>query len=429
MVRRSRLCALCALAPLVLGAVPPEPAQPPSPDPKPAPTAATTPAPAPAASPAPANTADDEDQLAAAGLVANRLGERLLAAMQTANPGKTVMISPTGINVALFMLAQGASSATVAAFEKALGQGEAGFSLAGATAAQAKLQESLRSQSVTIAQANGAFAGKDGNFAAPFVASIGTSFGARAETVDFKTDAATKHINAFVAEATRNAIPSLLDPLPPETRFVLVNALYFKGDWATPFSVAATKPMPFKVAAGAPQDRPTMNADARLRYLETDAFQAVALPYTDPRYELVVMLQKDAAKPVAAGWIAALESSKFSPRQGKLALPKMTLTFDADVLKPLRANGFEAALGPAAKFAKMMPGPVAVSQVVHATRFVVDEQGTEAAAATAITGTRSAGAPGTPFVMVVDRPYYLVLRERVSGAALFAGFVADPGEK
>ena len=154
----------------------------------------------------------------------------------------------------------------------------------------------------------------------------------------------------------------------------------------------------------------------------------MALPYKDPRFELVLVLMKDPKAAPAAGWISALAPANYHERPGYVGFPKLDLTWDGDLVASLSAVGLATALGPHADYGGIADGGLSVGQVIHKTRLVVDEAGAEGAAATAVVmeTTSARIAPSDNFTFRADRPFWLLLRERTTGAPIFVGYVASP---
>lgn len=270
---------------------------------------------------------------------------------------------------------------------------------------------------------------------ADYVALTSDTYGAPAERIDFTADpeAARQAINAWVADRTLDHIPELLRPehVSENTRFALVNALYFAGSWSAPFEVGNTADLPFTRADATTVDVPTMRANLELRYAEVDGARLVELPYAGDDTSMVVLLPDDAAGlpaleaaltgDVVEGWIAGA-----GIRFVDVSLPRFEVRWRADLPEALEALGVVDAFVPAlADLTGMTTWPqLHVSAVVHEGWVKVDEIGTEAAAATAVMG-EDTSAP-EPATFHADRPFLFLVRDRVTGAVLFVGKVVDP---
>ena len=251
--------------------------------------------------------------------------------------------------------------------------------------------------------------------------------GADVSVEDLSKPELVKRVNDWVAARTNGLIPSILDQPPGRAGLVALNALYFKDRWQTPFDAKATDTAPFHAVGGRSIDVPMMHSTVRqLLFRQDDRFVAVDLPYATAGFSLVVVATKAGPARVtdfadAAGW---LSGASFEPSEGQVALPRFSLRSSADLLGALDALGLKRArLSPAA-FAGLSPVPQVIAQVLQRTVIKVDEEGTEAAAATAAVTKRSFTAD---FVkMTVDKPFLFALRDQTSGLILLAGYVGDP---
>ena len=395
-----------------------------------------------------------------------RFGVELLGAVS--GEGRTnALVSPFGVGTVLAMLAQGATEpvrqsisemladATGYPASDAAAAGGSGGDAAGAGDSPAapdpirmagsgpadnsacRLTEVLgaagEDEGVDLRIANAVFADRRLDLFPSFSAVLGDRFGARTERIDFADEGAVERINAWVARETEEAIRLLVSHLEPDDALVLANAMHFRGAWTRQFDAARTAPLPFHVEPGKVVDVPTMRADdLRARYRDNGDFRAVVLPYGGGDFAAVVVLPREGLAPAAAlrklaadpSW---LRGSGFRRTSGYLALPRVTLHGEASLLPTLRDLGLATAIDDAEAFAGIAaPAPV-LSRVAHRALLVLDEQGTEAAAATAaIMTTRAAIPQDDGFEMIVDRPFALALRHRGTGAILFAAWVADP---
>jgi serpin B len=251
---------------------------------------------------------------------------------------------------------------------------------------------------------------------------------------------ARQAINRWVETATRDRIKNMLQPgdITSVTRSVLVNAVYWKGAWEKQFNPNATKPEPFTRLDGSREDTPLMNQAGRFQGLERDGVKAILLPYVGGEAEMAV-LPPDAADGLPgfeAGltakaldrWLGDLQTAPARPTV--LALPKIRLEKRAELVPALRAMGATTPFTDSADFSGMMkPGgpPFTISKVIHQTYLNVDEEGSEAAAATAvIMRAGSAVRPEPPFVFRADKPFLFLLRDRRTGLILFIGRYVGP---
>jgi serine protease inhibitor len=247
--------------------------------------------------------------------------------------------------------------------------------------------------------------------------------GVRASAEDFAKPETLAAINGWVEERTKGKIPKVVDDLPRGGGLVALNALYFKDKWKHPFDPAETKPTPFRLVGRRTVEAPLMRAsDVTLRFRQNDRFVAADLPYATAGYSLVVVTTKKEPAPAAAfaGLGAWLTGAGFADSPGEVALPRFDASSGIDLLPVLAALGFM----PPAALPRFASGPMRLAKVQQRVELKVDEEGTEAAAATAAIATRSAA---TPFVkMTADKPFMFALREQTTGLIIVAGYVANP---
>jgi len=249
-----------------------------------------------------------------------------------------------------------------------------------------------------------------------------TDAGVRASVEEFAKPDALAAINAWVSEQTKGKIPTILDRMPDETGLVAVNALYFKDRWKQPFDAKETRPSPFYLVGGKKIEVPLMRAsDRRFQFRRNNRFVAVELPYTSEGYSLVVITTRDepaVAKDFSAvgGW---LTGEGFSSLPGEVTLPRFNASSSFDLMPALKALG----LKPPNTLPGFSRGQLRLAKVQQRVELAVDEEGTEAAAATAVTTTRAAE---TEFIKFsADKPFMFALRDP-SGLIVIAGYVAHP---
>ena len=243
-----------------------------------------------------------------------------------------------------------------------------------------------------------------------------------------------KRINAWVAEQTRQKIQNLIPRgmITSLTRFVLTNAIYFKGVWKHPFDKQQTSDMPFWVAPDNQVRAAMMHQKTPLNYGETENLQVLEMPYTGQKLSMVILLPK--AKDGLAelecqlnadqldSWLATLER-----RDVEVYVPRFKMTRPLTLSSVLRAMGMTEAFSPNADFSGIEPNnSLFLSEVIHKAFVDVNEEGTEAAAATAVVGLTSAPEP-TP-VFKADHPFVFMIREQKTGSLLFLGRMTNPGE-
>jgi len=354
----------------------------------------------------------------------NEFGGKVLEQLVSkAKPDETVLVSPYSISAALSLAALGAAGETRNQMEKVLGlPKEVDWSARHA----ALMAEIKGAKGVAMSVANGIWGARDVTFRPDFEKRAKADFGAAIEAVDFAAPETLLRINGWVSSETRGMIPNLIDQLDPALAAVLVNALYFKGDWAEKFDVKGTEDAPFHLESGSAETVAMMHRRDDFLYAETPEWQAVSLPYAGHEFDMLVVLPREGQKPLGA-LMAALDAP-LAERKGYLGLPKADLSAGAELARVLEDMGMGKAFSASADFSAMCDQAAFISRVIHKTAMKMDEEGTEAAAATAVMMQKlflpMEEAP--PFRMIVDRPYGLALRHRASGVNLFMGVIASP---
>jgi serpin B len=226
----------------------------------------------------------------------------------------------------------------------------------------------------------------------------------------------------------------LLQPPHPraDTSLVLTNATYFKGDWASPFPKAATKDEVFTVTEDKRVGVPMMHRTGRLNYLDGGDFQALELPYAGNDLAMVVLLPKkvdgldEFERSLTAGSLAD-RLAKLRPRRVEVALPRFRMESGFELQSVLSAMGMPAAFGDADFSGINGRRDLFISAVIHKAFVDVNEEGTEAAAATAVLMPRAAAVRPEPAVVFrADHPFAFLIRHDRSGSLLFLGRVINP---
>jgi serpin B len=371
---------------------------------------------------------------------AEAFGADLYQALR-AGPGNTVF-SPASVAAALAMALIGARGATAVQIAAAL-------RLEGPQDAA----DSLRMLSAAIADSAEGAAGTEGlevilrapnamwvQSGLPLVASFTSALaglGVRLHDADFSHAAgqAAEQINALIAEQTGGKITDLLQPgtLDETTRMVLANAVYLKAAWAVPFAPGATSAAPFHPQPGAEVSAAMMRLQARLGYVAGEGYQVAQLLYAGGRLAMAIILPDGPLDSVEDALVARGLSgllTGLAQARVHLSLPRFTATTRANLRPALESLGIDLAFRPdQADFSGITTADrLSLSAAVHQAHIDVDEQGTEAAAATAVVMRASAALAGDPPVtMVVDRPFLFAITDTQTGLPLFLGRITDPG--
>lgn len=359
----------------------------------------------------------------------NGFGLELLRRVVAADERPNVVLSPLSATMALGMTLNGARGQTFEDMRSTLGF--QGMSQQEINASYRALIDLLRGldPAVRFTIANALWAREDVTFRDAFFQAVEGAFDAEVATRDFSDPATLDAINAWVSEETEGRIEKILDSLDPALVMLLANAIYFDGQWTTRFDPEDTAPGAFTRADGSTVTVPMMSlSDAEVALGGGAGWQAAELPYGGGAFAMTLVVPSGDARAFAealdeAAWEEILASLGEPAEIDLLSMPKLELAYDTWLNDALRDMGMGLAFTEAADFTGMAEAGDAfcIDFVRQKTMLEVDEAGTRAAAVTAV------GVGVTSFNgLVVDRPYLLVIRERLSGTILFAGLVGDP---
>lgn len=334
-----------------------------------------------------------------------------------------LVFSPLSIRVALAMACEGARGQTAEEMARVLRYDAETRKLLTAMAADYDGRRRDHVQMPALADALWAQSGVP--LLPDYLNGVGKEYHASLEALDFKNaDAACRRINGWVAERTNNRIREIVDPsmFNDNTTLVLANAVHFKAGWQEPFRKRATRDDSFTLGSGETVMVPFMMQTEHLGHAEKDGATAVEIPYEGRRFSMIVVLPAAGARSVVPeGLVDALRGRSVS-----LALPRFTFETGFRLDDVLEAMGMKTAFGPDADFSGMNgTKDLYLAVVAHKAFVAVDEEGTEAAAATAA-AAEIKGERATPVVFRADRPFLFLIRDRENGAVLFLGRVSDP---
>ena len=288
----------------------------------------------------------------------------------------------------------------------------------------------------TLSVANALWGQKDYGFLEEFLELIENSYDGRLNEVDFvrATETARKTINAWVERKTNDKIKNLISEgvLDSMTRLVLTNAIYFKGNWARQFEEDRTRETPFTLSDGQKIDVATMNQKAEFGYMETDTFQALELPYVNEELSMVILLpkqfdaldefEKTLTPDNLSQWLP-----KIHKREVVVFVPKFKMTSQFSLAFVLKSMGMQDAFSSNADFSGINgKRDLFISAVIHKAYVEVNEEGTEAAAATGVVMRLTSIGPAPIPVFRADHPFMFLIRDNHSGSILFIGRVANP---
>lgn len=350
------------------------------------------------------------------------------------NARKNLFFSPYSVHSALAMTATGAHGATHEQMAKVLHLPNDDTKLLAAGDLGRYYAHPRKDFELNVA--NALWGQKGFAWRPEWVGQQDARFGAGFREADFQNnpDGERDRINRWVEEQTRERIKELLlqGQVNRDTAMVLVNAIYFKGAWATRFDPKKTAPAPFLCDDNTKLDVPMMHGELKAGYARTaDGVEMAELPYRGGELSMVLVmparkddlasLEKKLTAAALDGWLAALRDRAELP----VSIPKFRVESRFELPDHLKALGMTNAFAPGrADFSGMLPSPpVFISEVAHKAFVEVCEEGTEAAAATAVvTGTLSDRVER----FYANRPFLFLIRDTTRGTILFMGRVMRP---
>ena len=361
----------------------------------------------------------------------NQFAFRLLGILRDEYPRDNIFFSPLSIAQALSLAMNGAGGLTQEEIRKTLGFDD--LTIGQANMANESILQTLGDvdPGVSVAVANGIWVDKQATLNQDFTTRCQSHYAAKVSSLDFQSPSAVSEINDWVADRTQNAIRDIVGPNHLQLgSVVLINTVYFKGDWSVPFDEEFTRDGNFTRDDGAILTLPMMAQDDSLRYFESSDLQAVSLPYGCRRLRLDVLIPKPdrTIDFVCRG----LDSSRFTgyisemvTRDVSLLLPRFTVEYSEDFSGRLESIGMISSFSAGADFKPMGLPQGFIGGIIHKAVLEVNELGTMAAAATET--AVAAGLPREPQVTVcVDRPFFCALCDSKTGTILFMGIIRDP---
>lgn len=353
-----------------------------------------------------------------------------------AEKNKNTTVSPLSVSLALAMTYNGARGETKTEMEKAM-------KLSGLTPEQINnshkaLVETLQSgdPQVVLEIANAIYYHQGFNVLSDFVSVNQNFYNAEVDALNFgNTTEVLKTINGWVSQKTHNKIPMIIDNIDPLLRMVLLNAIYFNGIWKNKFGARDTHNYPFYFADGTKKDVATMNLETSLEYTSNDLFSAANLPYGNGQFQMTVLLPNEGKTTTNViselntdNWRNWMKSFK-TENPVVVSMPRFKFSWELKLNEVLKQMGMKQAfMADVANFIGISGGrDLFIGYVIHKTYIDVNENGTEAAAVTAVgMFTTSAGGPDLRKHFTVNRPFLFAITEKTTGAILFIGEVTNP---
>lgn len=353
--------------------------------------------------------------------------------------GENISVSPASLELALLMTATGATGKTRDEMLSSLQM--TGIPEEDILSSVAQLM--WRANNNSMEAANSLWLQDGYGFARKYLDICGGDFMADLFTVDYTADAAgaTERINEWAEDKTHGKIEKILDEdLDESTRLVLVNALYFLGDWVTPFEANNTWDDTFYGESG-DAEVPFMHSEWNVAYYEGKTFQLIILPFLGDDgqagpFAMSFILPKadsspeDVAEELAGDGFEALVKKAQSIKV-EISLPKFEFEYGTSMVDTMKALGMKEAFDGAAQFDEMTGGEngLYISDIIHKTYIRVDEEGAEAAAVTAVIMEETAMPveEPAPIVFNADHPFLFTIYDTTDGTMLFTGITADLG--
>lgn len=357
----------------------------------------------------------------------NHFGFKLFKEIVLEEQDKNVFISPLSVSMALGMTYNGAAGTTEEAMRNTLEYGDL---------TQQEINESYRYLSAMLANldpmakfqiANSIWYKLGFHVEKEFIDINRTYFDAEVTELNFYDPNAKTTINNWVNQKTNGKIPEIIDRISPLHVMFLINAIYFKGTWKYEFDPDDTQNGLFTLPDSSKKPCRMMMQENTFQYFHNEYFQAIDLPYGDSGFSMTIFLPNPGVH--IDNFIAQINDENlsdwidsFDETEIYLSMPKFKLEYDLKLNDVLKALGMEIAFYFRADFTKIRKsGGIWIDYVKHKTFIDVNEEGTEAAAATVVALIERG-----PLSMTVNRPFVFVIREKFSNTILFMGKIVEP---
>ena len=361
----------------------------------------------------------------------NAFAWKLLPAAMAADPEANVLVSPLSASMALGMALNGARGTTYGQMQATLGFENAPLDTINLGYHGLMAHLPAADSTVSTQLANSAWY-RDG-FAVEqsFLEAMRAFFRAEIAGLDFSNAAAADFINQWVSEKTGGRIEEIVEsPIDSRTMLFLINAIYFKGPWKYAFDPQRTQDGPFHIADGRSESMPMMDLTAEFPYVEDGNLQVVELPFGEGALAMTVLvpgagssIDAQLASMDVRRWQSLLD--KLNARKVRVVLPRFRVEYDESLKPVLQALGTTDAFLPnVADFTGISSTspPLYISEVKQKTFVEVAEEGAEGAGTTSV----GIGVTSLPPSVIANRPFVYLIRERESGAILFAGVLRRP---
>lgn len=356
----------------------------------------------------------------------NAFAVKLLAGVEknTMDPG--YFFSPFSYSTMMTMLLNGTQGEARAELAAALGYGESfDLDLVNDYCRQFIERAPTWDPKVSFSVANALVANQDYTIKAPFKTTLQESFSAEVSSRDFtKVKETTNYINDWCKKQTRNLIPKVLDTIESDEILFLINALYFKGDWAYPFKASETKDDDFFRADGSKQTVKMMHREFPFPAGKKGSAQVLEMPYGSGPFSMQFILPPlgEMAETIATiekdGWGSFFLEAEYPGGKTDVFIPKFEQSCSIQDLA-LREAGIRKIFSRLADFSLICDKQLKIDRVIHVSSIRLDETGTEAAAVTTIRGDTAPSQQITSFR--ADHPFLYAIVEKTTGAIMFLG--------
>lgn len=345
-----------------------------------------------------------------------------------------VFISPLSVSMALNMTLNGAAGVTADEMKTALR--ETGYTMEDINEYSHSLREALLKvdPSTTIGMANSIWYKQGELVKEPFILANRTHYDAEVKAVDFSSPTTLPAINGWCAQKTNDKITKILDYIPGNAFMYLINAVYFKGIWVTQFKKSDTKRAPFRKADGTTQEVNMMAQKSTFGYTTDECCQYLEMDYGNKAFSMIVMLPNEGQ--TTRDVIEQLDNKHWSmiikgirPTQVSLRMPRFKTECKYGLEKKILPEmGMNVPFTETADFPGITDAAIFISRVIHKTFVQVDEEGTEAAAVTAVEMVKTSSPSTTPINFHINKPFVFAIREKSTGVILFIGEIGEVKE-
>ncbi len=366
-------------------------------------------------------------------LSSNKFAFDLFHELNNQDDQANLFFSPLSVEYALAMTLNGSGQETFDVIQEVLNN---------ETLNESEINESYQSltqfllgidKTVLLKIANSVWYRKDLTVKEAFKQAIQTYYDASISGLDFNDPGAKEQINGWVSDKTEGLIEDLIDQIPPDVVMYLINAIYFKADWKYQFDKSLTREGPFLLEDASQIQTDLMTVEgAKVGYYSNEILRLVDIPYGNGQFSMTILIPagdhslKDISDTFDETgfneWVAMSETAKTT-----LTMPKFKIEYKTLLNDALTSMGMGIAFTDLADLSRLFENPLDlyISRVIHQAVIEVNEEGSEAAAATAVE-IRETSMPPEPEIIVINQPFIFMIREKFSGTVLFAGKLMDP---